>query len=110
MSSVEVNGHEPKQAQRQPTIEDAIDSQITVPVAVFVNGVQASLGAFFPYDRLLVRLCHMLGGAIGVGVRGNLSAVLKLRAQCKEAFAAGLTAAPIAPPPQQQPAAPQQQV
>lgn len=84
-------------AAKMPTPEQQVDATIALTVGVFVNGMLQSLGGFFRFDHLAIGMCRVFAGAIGVGMRGNLAQVLKLRAQCKEAFDKGLTGAPISP-------------
>ena len=77
-----------------------IPHMLGITIGVVMNGMLNTLVGAFPFDRLMVGISRMCGRAIGAGMRGDLSGVLKLRTQCREAFDRAMTQQPVVPPPQ----------
>ena len=97
-----------------PTAAASIDAQLeqalSLPVIMLLRGALTSIQGP-PADKIISAICRQLGRAVGISFGfGDLAPLLRARADCKEAFAAGMKEIPMKPMPLvQQPGAPPSQ-
>jgi len=77
------------------TVEAQLDAFLGPVATVVVNGTSASLMAFYPLDRVVMRLAFLLGRTLGAGMQAaDLPTMFRYRAEIKKQFEAGLASVP----------------